>query len=104
MQIFLHPVSFTGISWNNIRNKLGDNDLTVQKYIPEADRLMRMPDVINMTGLPRSTIYLKIKNNEFPQQVQISSRSVAWIESEIKSWISNSVNKRNLAKGGRHGV
>ncbi|MFT4271543.1 MAG: AlpA family phage regulatory protein [Pantoea sp.] len=65
---------------------------------------MRMPDVINMTGLPRSTIYLKIKNNEFPQQVQISSRSVAWIESEIKSWISNSVNKRNLAKGGRHGV
>lgn len=65
---------------------------------------MRMPDVINMTGLPRTTIYLKIKNNEFPQQVQISSRSVAWIESEIQSWINNNVSKRKMINGGCNNV
>lgn len=80
----------------------GGDILIVQKSIPETDRLMRMPDVINMTGLPRSTIYLKMKNNEFPQQVQISSRSVAWIESEIQAWINTSVSKRKLVNGGRN--
>lgn len=65
---------------------------------------MRMPDVINMTGLPRTTIYLKIKKNEFPQQVQISSRSVAWIESEIQSWINNNVSKRKVINGGCNNV
>ena len=74
--------------------------MTVSKKILETDRLMRMPDVINMTGLPRSTIYLKMKHNEFPQQVRISSRSVAWIESEIQSWINNSVSKRKMFKCG----
>jgi len=78
--------------------------LTVSKNILETDRLMRMPDVINMTGLPRSTIYLKMKQNEFPQQVQISSRSVAWIESEIQSWINNNVSKRKVFKGGGENV
>lgn len=78
--------------------------MTVSKNILETDRLMRMPDVINMTGLPRSTIYLKMKSNEFPQQVKISSRSVAWIESEIQSWINNSVSKRNMFMGGGENV
>lgn len=61
----------------------------------EKCRLLRMPDVINITGLPRSTIYLKVKNKEFPSQVQISSRSVAWIESEVHEWISENIKKRN---------
>jgi len=55
-------------------------------------RLLRITDVINLTGLPKSTIYLKIKNNEFPNQVSIGSRSVAWVENEVNEWIKN----RNL--------
>ncbi|WP_420197272.1 helix-turn-helix transcriptional regulator, partial [Escherichia coli] len=42
-----------------------------------------MSEVINLTGLPKSTIYLKIKNDEFPNQVSIGSRSVAWVEHEV---------------------
>lgn len=72
--------------------------------ISETDRLMRMPDVINMTGLPRSTIYLKMKNNEFPQQIKISTRSVAWSEIEIKSWIDFNIRNRESIKGGREDV
>ncbi|MEQ4733793.1 AlpA family phage regulatory protein [Providencia rettgeri] len=53
-----------------------------------------MPDVISLTGLPRSTIYFKMKHKEFPSQVQIGSRSVAWLESEIHEWINNNLRKR----------
>jgi len=59
-------------------------------------RLLRITDVINLTGLPKSTIYLKIKNNEFPNQVSIGSRSVAWVENEVNEWIEKNIKNRNL--------
>ncbi|WP_272537725.1 helix-turn-helix transcriptional regulator [Providencia sp. PROV193] len=62
----------------------------------EKNRLLRMPDVISLTGLPRSTIYFKMKHKEFPSQVQIGSRSVAWLESEVHEWINNNLRKRTL--------
>lgn len=57
-------------------------------------RLLRMTDVINLTGLPKSTIYLKIKNKEFPDQVSIGARSVAWVEAEINEWIEKNIQNR----------
>ncbi|EEC5298582.1 AlpA family phage regulatory protein, partial [Salmonella enterica subsp. enterica serovar Blockley] len=45
---------------------------------------------------PKSTIYLKIKNNEFPNQVSIGSRSVAWVENEVNEWIEKNIANRNL--------
>ncbi|PUW09411.1 AlpA family transcriptional regulator [Cronobacter sakazakii] len=58
------------------------------------NRLLRITDVINLTGLPKSTIYLKVKNNQFPSQVKIGSRSVAWVENEIQEWIKNNIQRR----------
>ncbi|OUR02599.1 DNA-binding protein [Pluralibacter gergoviae] len=63
---------------------------------PEKYRLLRISEVINLTGLPKSTIYLKIKNNEFPNQISIGSRSVAWVESEVNEWIGNNIKNRKL--------
>lgn len=60
----------------------------------EKLRLLRISDVINLTGLPKSTIYLKIKNKQFPTQLQIGLRSVAWLENEIQDWIINNIEKR----------
>lgn len=57
-------------------------------------RLLRMTDVIKLTGLPKSTIYLKMKNKEFPDQVSIGARSVAWVETEINEWIERNIQNR----------
>ncbi|MCS3600988.1 prophage regulatory protein [Buttiauxella sp. BIGb0471] len=62
---------------------------------PENLRLIRITDVINLTGLRKSTIYLKVKNNEFPTQVHIGTKSVAWVESEVQDWIKGNLIKRN---------
>ncbi|MRS17969.1 AlpA family phage regulatory protein [Enterobacteriaceae bacterium RIT692] len=62
--------------------------------LPEC-RLLRIHDVVDMTGVPRTTIYLKMKSKEFPQQVNIGKRSVAWVESEILDWIKSNLEKRN---------
>ncbi|TDN60661.1 helix-turn-helix transcriptional regulator [Scandinavium goeteborgense] len=63
----------------------------------ENNKLLRINDVMNLTGLPKSTIYLKIKNKEFPNQVQIGARSVAWVEGEVRKWIEKSIQKRNVS-------
>lgn len=69
--------------------------LLPQKNISDEKlRLLRISDVINLTGLPKSTIYLKIKNKQFPTQLQIGSRSVAWLENEIQDWIISNVENR----------
>jgi prophage regulatory protein len=50
------------------------------------DRLIRLPEVLHLSGLSRSAVYQKIKDGEFPQQVKTSSRSSAWVLSEIVAW------------------
>lgn len=51
-------------------------------------KLLRMPQVIALTGLSRMTIYRMEKRGEFPGRVQLGPNSIAWHEQEIDSWIA----------------
>ncbi len=53
--------------------------------------LIRLNTVIRLTGLSRSGIYKKIADGEFPQQVNIGTRAVAWIAAEVHDWIRNQI-------------
>ncbi len=53
--------------------------------------LIRLNTVIRLTGLSRSGIYQKISNGEFSQQVNIGTRAVAWIASEVHDWIRDQI-------------
>lgn len=52
------------------------------------DKHIRRPEVEEMTGLSRSTIYAMMESGDFPRPVKIGKRAVAWPESEIKEWLS----------------
>ncbi|CNI88796.1 helix-turn-helix transcriptional regulator [Yersinia alsatica] len=56
--------------------------------------LIRLPNVMQKTGLKKSWIYLLMKQGEFPQSVKIGARSVAWVENEVNNWVLDKVNKR----------
>ena len=60
---------------------------------PKKSRLIRMPDVISLTGLSRSSIYFKMKKKEFPPKIQIGERSIAWLEADIYEWINDKLTK-----------
>lgn len=49
--------------------------------------IFRLPTVIQLVGLSRSTIYLLIQKNEFPKQVLLSERAVGWREGDIEAWL-----------------
>lgn len=57
-------------------------------------RLIRIKEVMNRTGLARSTVYKFMKLDKFPKQVAIGGM-VAWNESEIDDWISLHIELRN---------
>lgn len=56
------------------------------------DRLIRMPDVLNITGCQKSTIYLMIEKGQFPAPVRISKKYVAWPESAVLQWVQDRIN------------
>ncbi|MDI6539436.1 AlpA family transcriptional regulator [Pantoea ananatis] len=55
-------------------------------------RLIRMHEVLNRTGFCRAWIYRLIKQKRFPEPIKVGERAIAFLESEIDSWIDNLVN------------
>ncbi len=47
---------------------------------------LRMPTVMRMTGLGRSTIYRLIAKHKFPSPVRLWPRAVAWRSSDLEEW------------------
>lgn len=52
-----------------------------------APAFMRVPDVLALTGLPRSTLYALAQNGDFPSQVRLTAKSVAFRRDEVLTWI-----------------
>ena len=53
--------------------------------------ILRLPTVLNRTGLSRSSIYLRISNGEFPKPISLGGRAVGWLESDINQWLADRV-------------
>ncbi len=47
-------------------------------------RLIRRPEVEQLTGYRRSSIYARINQGMFPPPITIGARSVAWIADEVQ--------------------
>lgn len=47
---------------------------------------LRLPAVMRLTGLGRSTIYRMVADNRFPCPVRIASRAVAWRRTDLDRW------------------
>jgi len=49
----------------------------------EPTLILRINDVMLRTGLPKSSVYEKVKKKELPPPIAISSRRVGWPSYEI---------------------
>lgn len=59
------------------------------------NRFLRLPDVIRLTGLSKSTIYKMVKEGQFPRSVPIYGSSVAWPASEVSEWTQSRIKIRD---------
>ncbi len=60
--------------------------------------ILRRKQVEARTGLARSTIYDRLRNDPaFPKPVSIGARSVGWIESEVQQYLDSLIAKSRKA-------
>ena len=59
-------------------------------------RLLRLPSVLDKTGLSKSSLYEKIASEHFPKPVRLGTdaKSVAWPEHEVDQWIHDAIRRR----------
>lgn len=55
--------------------------------------LLKLPEVLAMTRLKRSTVYSEMLAGRFPRPIKISKRAVAWVEADIQKWIDGKAGK-----------
>lgn len=58
-------------------------------------KIIRLKEVIAITGLSRSTIYERMSMEEFPHSVNLGGSAVGWLESEVHAWIENRIIERD---------
>ncbi len=50
-------------------------------------KILRLPQVCEVTGLCRSMIYQMEADLRFPRRVKIGTRAVGWLENEVNAWL-----------------
>lgn len=65
--------------------------------LKEALRIIRRKQVEELTGLPKSSLYLAIKNGTFPPQIKLGKRRVGWSLSAVSNWIAARIEESSPA-------
>ena len=61
--------------------------LTSQPMGTESiQRILRLPAVLQATGLARSTVYRMMAEHTFPAPVKLAKRAVGWRHDDVRQW------------------
>ena len=63
------------------------------KRLVPRDRLIRLPEVENLIGCKKSTVYTMVREGTFPKPIRLSSRMVAWPETAVLQWMQDRINQ-----------
>lgn len=55
----------------------------------ELDPLLRLPRVLEATGLSRASVYREMDAGRFPLAYQLTEHTVGWRASEVQEWIES---------------
>jgi prophage regulatory protein len=59
------------------------------------NRLLRWRDLHAVVGLSHTEVYRRMAAGQFPRQIQLGPKSVAWSETEVTNWIAERVAARD---------
>lgn len=48
--------------------------------------MLRLPAVLKVTGLGRSTVYRMVAEHTFPAPVKLAKRAVGWRHDDVQQW------------------
>jgi len=60
------------------------------------NKLIKLNQVLAITGLSRSYVYALAQQDLFPKPVKLTERSSAWVEAEVQEWIEERIALRDM--------
>lgn len=51
-------------------------------------KVLRLPAVMQKTGLARATIYAHVARGGFPAPIKLGARASGWLEAEVDAWLA----------------
>lgn len=54
-------------------------------------KLIRLPQVVEVTHRSKPAIYADMAEGTFPKPIKIGVRAVAWLEEDIQRWIAQRI-------------
>ncbi len=70
--------------------------------VEQLDAILRWPDVHNLVGLSRSTIWRLTNSAQVPAAIQIGQRAVGWRASDIHDWLQSRASKTSESARDEH--
>ncbi|WP_260858804.1 helix-turn-helix transcriptional regulator [Paraburkholderia sp. BCC1885] len=61
-------------------------------------RILRVKDLVKRIGISRASLYVLMKDPTFVRKIQLTARTVGFLESEVNEWIEARAAARNIAK------
>jgi prophage regulatory protein len=93
-----YPVAVHTKKWPRSQNTSDPSLYEASDYVS----FMRLPKVIEVTGLKKTSIYNRMKEKTFPLSVQLGPRTVGWIASEVDQWVAERIAESRPPSGYRN--
>lgn len=69
--------------------------MNAQTTFTVDDRLIKLPEVMQIVGLGKTMIYRKVRQHSFPQPFKPTGGSTRWSEREVREWIQDVASRRS---------
>lgn len=60
---------------------------TKPEPFPADDTMLRVPDVVRLTGISHTTIKRMVSDGRFPKPMRLGERAKGWPAREVRAWI-----------------
>jgi len=90
VQVSADQIEFFGFQLlEYLLDSIVDRNVATTSTENDKDRILRFPEVQELTGLSRTTLWRMEKDMKFPQRVQLGKASVGWSLGEVRAWIKH---------------
>ncbi|WP_186100875.1 helix-turn-helix transcriptional regulator [Burkholderia gladioli] len=62
-----------------------------------AFKVLRLIGVLDTVGVKKTTLYRWIREGTFPAPVQLGTRSVGWLATDVQQWVESRQSTRGQA-------
>lgn len=66
--------------------------------IEQKGRLIRLPQVLILSAMARSSLYTAIRHGAFPAPIKLTERSSAWVLAEVEAWVEQKIQQREVSE------